>query len=400
MKYASILIMLILCLNLAATSMVIERQDQARIIIPVDTIDSLYFSNDTVGEVAQLQFVMQEPPEYPNDPVIIYIELVDINGNLVLESHPVTLSFATVPPDMVNINDMVYTIYDSTAVNSVDGVVTASLNPGNVEGVVTIRATVEVNGNTITATCQYAIHMMAIEGFYLWIGDAGYNIGGGNWALPVAAVLTTADGVLVPDGIPVSFSIGDYGNDWANIEESAYTGNSCSYAGPTPGYAYTILTYDGSYSMLPLTINISAGGLTAPIISYLPINQPQMEAIPMPGHPDFVFDEDTHYFSCDFLMNVTDGQGNPIRNAIIQMTSTHGTFQEPDEEYQVPNGDWSRLLTNEEGVAIGTILFTEEDCPPVDDPPNEVPVEMTFNLYGTDVTESVTFTLRNYNELE
>ncbi len=399
MRNAMIALMLALCLSLTATSMIIERGEQARIIVPIDNVDSLYFANETAGEqVMQLRFEYQESFS-PLGNYLIMVELMDSYGNLVLDAPPVTFSFVYDPPGGASINGEVYTVDDSLTVDSVNGVATAHLLGHNENGLAVLRAAVESNGMIISETHSFVLHCAPVENITIQAGNATYNVGSGYWALPVSALCTSSDGENAQYGVAAWYSIADDDIEWCSIVAETYIGNHTTYSDSLQGVASSVLTYDGSYSLREVPVRVMCGNCDVTEYIQLPIGEPQVEVLPVPGHLDWTEDNVDESLVGEFLVSVTDGQGNPVDGAVLSFSSTRGEFIEPEEQYQVPDEEWWVVQTVN-GISYARIEFQPYECPPVENPPNEVFVEVTVTLLETYVTDMTASFLINYNEPE
>ena len=338
------------------------------------------------------------------------VNLWDMNGNPYLDNKEVFFKFAFEPPNDCNFNNMVYSEDDTLFVTSVNGVASVAVNSGNEAGVVTITAgTTNNNGRIITATRSniviHAGHPAAAE---VGIGeyDTGENSGSGTWTVGVNAIISDAWGNPVDYGTAAWFSIVNADEiTWATIIAEAYVGNPNTDGDSLQGVAFTTLIYDGSHSLESIQIMVNCGDLIAYGDVELPLNSPTLTMTPHPGHLDWT-EED--YPNPDpkigeVLICVTDGQGSPVNNAIIHLYSARGEFINADAIYQVPGAEpWVvKTASNnlgEEGVAYARISFPEYLCPPVSPPPNEIPVDITGTIIGTEITDQCTIILLNYYE--
>ncbi len=396
MRNLYIILLSVFVVTLSATSLIIDRGEDARIVVETDTIDSLYFS-DTVysEEVAQIHFVVDDTDPYHGDELIM-VELMDANGNLVLDSPPVTLSFAYTPPGGANINNEVYTIEDSITVATYNGIALAVLHWGYEAGYAVIRASVESNGQMISNTQGYVVYASEVESIDIQMGTSAIDCGNGFWSVPIAAMCLTVDGNTPPYGTAVWFTIDDETIEWCNVVAESYTGNHNVYGDSTQGVANTLLTYDGSHSLEEVPVHVECGNLSVVEYIQLPIQLPQLEIYPMPGHLDWTNNNFPSPLVGEIFAQVSDAQGNPIANAVIIFYSERGEFIEPDEQYQVPGEDWYVLQTNEWGNARALIQYQTYECPPVIPPPNEIPVDIHATILGTEVTDQTTVILLNY----
>ena len=398
MRNLFVILILTIVGMLAATSLVIKREDQSRVIVPIDTIDSLYFSDAAAGDVAQLNFIDSEEDLWPTAP--IQIELLDPYGGLVPVSMPVELSFDSIPPEGASINNLIYYAGETITVYSESGVVNATLDWGFASGTATVRATVLRGDETITQTHAYQFHNtipIHISVFPTAEGFLGEN---GFWVFPIGAQISNYWGEPLSFDSPFNFAIANSDMDWCSIEPVGYTGNSTPYTDPIEGVAQTIITYDSSHEFQTLFLVISVDDFQNTCYLDLSLSQPTLRLLSNPMHLDWGDENQTDPQVSHIRATVEDSSGNPIPNAVIVLTSTHGTFIEPEEQYQVPGQGWNYIQTNENGLAIASIEFHQYECPPVDPPPNEVQVDITGSVQGADVTDQTTIILLNYNEPE
>ncbi len=332
------------------------------------------------------------------------VKLWDMSGNPILENKDVHFKFMAAPPEGCNFNNQVYSPNDELIVTSVNGSAIVSVNSGTEAGVVWIKAyTINDNNQEVSATrSNIVIHAGPPYHIDGGIGeyDTGTNVGSGLWSVGISAIITDEWGNPVDYGTAVWFSIDDDTIEWATVIAEAYVGNLNEEGDSLQGVAFSTVIYDGSHTFEELPIRIECGDLSDVVNFKLPLNSPQLEMIPIPGHIDFI--EDTTYTTVTGEVNisVTDGQGSPIHGAKITLYSIRGDFIAPDDEYQVPGEDYDVVQTNEAGVAIARILFHEYECPRVTPPPNEVPVDITGTIVGTEVTDQTTIIILNYRPAE
>ena len=330
------------------------------------------------------------------------VNLWDMSGNAILDSKEVSFKFVNMPPGGCNFNNLVYSDQDTLTVSSVNGSAVVSVNSGGEAGVVWIKAwTVNDNYQEVSATKSniviHAGHPYHIDG---GIGeyDTGTNVGSGLWSVGTSAIITDEWGNPVDRGTAVWFSIPDESIDWATVIAEAYIGNLNEDGDSLQGVAFSTITYDGSHTFELLPIQIACGNLTKIIYYQLPLNSPQLDMIPLPGHLDFLRNTTYTTVEGEVQCAVTDGQGSPIHDAKITLYSTRGTFLRPDDEFLVPGEAYWVIKTNAQGVARAKMQFIEDECPAVIPPPNEVPVDITGTIIGTEVTDQTTIILLNYRQ--
>ncbi len=330
----------------------------------------------------------------------LIVDLWDMTGNPVLASKDVWFKFVYQPPMGCNINETVWSTIDSVRVTSVNGSAIVSVNSGSEPGTVTIQAfTFNDNGQRVSVTrSNIVIHAGPPRHVDGGIGeyDTGTNVGSGLWQVGISAIITDYWGNPVDIGTAVWFSIDDETIDWATVIAEAYVGNLNEEGDSLQGVAFSRLIYDGSHTFELLPVRIECGELSETIYYELPLNSPQLEMIPLPGHLDFTQGTGYTTVTGEIQINVTDGQGSPIHGAMITLYSTRGEFLEPDDEYVVPGEAYWIVQTSDYGIARARMLFHEYECPPVIPPPNEVPVDVTATIVGTEVTDQTTVILLNY----
>ncbi len=328
------------------------------------------------------------------------VNLWDMSGNAILDSKEVNFKFVNMPPANCNFNNLVYSDQDTLTVTSVNGSAIVSVNSGDEAGVVWIKAwTINDNFQEVSATkSNIVIHAGQPAHIDGGIGeyDTGTNVGSGLWSVGTSAIITDEWGNPVDRGTAVWFSIADNTIDWATVIAEAYIGNLNEDGDSLQGVAFSTIIYDGSHTFELLPIKIECGDLWEIIYYQLPLNSPQLDMIPLPGHLDFLSTTDNTTLEGEIQCTVTDGQGSPIHDAQVTLYSTRGTFLQPDDEFLVPGEAYWVIKTNQQGVARAKMQFIEDECPAVDPAPNEVPVDVTGTIIGTEVTDQTTVILLNY----
>jgi hypothetical protein len=327
----------------------------------------------------------------------LQVGVYDMSGNLI--DHPDTVYFEMITaPDGTNINYEVFHTNEPVAVVTTDGKAFASVNSGTQSGTVKIKAYLD---DSISATkSNIVVHAGAPHTIDIGIGEynTGENLGSGLWKIGVTALVSDSLGNPVDNGTAVWFSIIDTLDqvDWANVEGDAFVGNSTADVDSVPGVAFSSLIYDGSHTNDTIWIEVESGGLRSRDYFVLPMNNPIIDLIPDPGHVDFGGDNPTNPAIALINVFVSDEQGNPIKNALIQLVSNRGEFQ-LYEDYNV-NAQANLVKTKDDGKAVARIKFYRSEVPePQGGAPGEFSVEITGTLVGTDVLDQTSVTLLRYN---
>ncbi len=330
----------------------------------------------------------------------LIVNLWDMSGNPVLDSKDISFTFVYTPPLGCNINEEAWAVGEVVTVTSVNGSAIVSINSGSAAGVVTVKAyTTNESGQEVSVTrSNIVIHAGPPYHASVGIGEynTGENTGAGTWTVGINAIITDEWGNPVDYGTAVWFSIPDNTIDWATVVAEAYVGNPNEEGDSLQGVAFSTLTYDGSHTFDVLPIQINCGNLVDVDYVDLPLNGPQLEMLPVPGHLDWTPTNNPQYLTGNVLISVTDDQGNPISGAKVTLYSVRGEFVEADDPYNV-EGEEPWVVQTVDGIAYAKIRFSQLECPAVIPPPNEVPVDITGTIVGTEVTDQTTITLLNYN---
>jgi hypothetical protein len=380
---------------------------------------------------------------------ILKVKLFDINGNLI--DHPTDVIFQIVgtSPTGSNLNGM-----GTGPVPSISsgGIAQVSVNSGTGSGPLAIKATAYRSDMTpVTATkANIVVHAGPPSQVILNIGsfNSGTAMGGGLWRIIAQAVVKDAYGNPVGYGTSVSFSLPD---DQPNpgvlancsITANTYTGNVNADGDSTAGVAYTTIIYNGVYTYELVRIKATTlDGQGNQVIGLgdfiLPLNQPNIEAQVIPGHLDFfgLGSALPDQFAI-IRVSLTDGQGNPIHHAVLNLTTTRGEFvywagtslQWPnpggptDTNHPNDSAQWHTIITDwydptwsgidgsghtyydnnsdgsTNGYAEARIQYGAYEVPngdPQTGTPGTVAVTVTARLLGTNVSGETTCILLKY----
>ncbi len=304
-------------------------------------------------------------------------------------------------------------------VTAYNGQARATVSSGSESGTVYIEVSNSETVNdpaAITATKSNIVINGGMPRYInMAIGDynSANNIGGGLWELEVNASVTDRYGNPVAMGTAVWFSIGPAFSDpnavepqWAVINAAAYVGNINAEEDSTAGVAYTKLIYDGSYANQRLTITAECGSVTQTTEFAMPMNEPQLTMYPQVGHVDFNGPQGnaTDTVSTLIILEVTDQEGNYIKDAEISLWSDRGVFEfyvngNGQTPYKVEGTDDPRYCNSlVNGMAMTRIIFGIDECPP---PQNGVPgeqnVQINAQIEGTDITNNTNVLIVRYD---
>ena len=330
------------------------------------------------------------------------VELRDFGGNLVSGQHWVRYEImGNNPPPGVNINNV--GLMDEVQANN--GIAIASINSGTGSGTVIVRVSLIENPAINATKTNIVVRSGPPSTVQPTIGDfdTGVSMGGGLWRVEAGAMVRDQYGNPVINGTAVWFSIDDPSPAQVYIDGSGYTGNPTpTYEDGSPGFAGTFLYYHGIHIYSVITIRAESGEIEGTQQVTLPAQQPRMEIVVEPGHHDyFANDPDNAFQDGDITVSLTDGQGNPITNGIITMTSTHGLFM----PFQWFDGSGNNInaglpanrIRTYNGFARGTIRSRIWECPPpVEEYFTTVDVQVNAFLIGTNTIAQTSFTIRRY----
>ncbi len=307
----------------------------------------------------------------------------DMNGNPVATPTKVVFELITnfEPPHACNINDNDPFNFDT--IRTDNGMAVATLNAGIRTGPQLIHAYtldfddqptgIEASLNSIVVVSGTPVSMVVD------LNNNGLDAGGGAWQLEVSARVYDIFHNPVVDRIPVLFSIGE--DDIASIE-AGYTGNRGLISDPTPGVAFTRLTYNGRRTFQPVTIIASVqteegDSIGSTVRSVLPLQQGSLSINIDPSNWMFEGGEDD---TCEILVwaNCQDGHNTMIDEAPIIFSTSRGRLYPTDNEV----GSGAVLLRGTEAA-----FFLNADS-------NEEIIEINASIEGYNVVaDSVNVTM-------
>jgi hypothetical protein len=373
------------------------------------------------------------------DSWILKVKLYNHDGNLITEHKNVWFRILNSGASGgANLNNQ--EPGDSVLSVSQNGIAQVTLHSGTVPGTLIVKASCTDNGR-YRETVKDNIVVHPAPPYRVEIFSSGYNtginMGGGNWEIVVGAMVYDIFNNPVSYGTSVWFQIPDNTYN-CQIGANAYVGNESVLGDSTAGVAYTTLIYHGSHSLDSITIRASSGGINGQevigqSVIVLPLNQPQLDMVIIPGNLVFHGNVNPIPESATATINASifDIQGCPIHHGRINLSATYGDFEpiygtnrdpmncnphaQPniivtdwydqnaiyewyyDPYYQIPGGpDINEGL---DGLAQGQIRFLPDGIP-LGDPmvgcPGVLPVTITAALLGTDVIASGQITLIRY----
>ena len=346
---------------------------------------------------------------------ILRVKLKDINGNLI--DSPKDIWFRIVntdPPAGANLNS--YPVQDSVLAVSSGGEAQVSVNAGTESGILIIRASwVNEDGTQwVRATkANIVIHAGPPAEVIPFIGqfNTGQNMGGGLWQVIAGAVVRDVYGNSVDRGTSVFFELINNTTN-CQIGGNAYVGNVSVEDDSLDGVAYTTVTYSGIYTYDWITIQASTGavggeGVTGYATVQLPLNDPRFEIQANPASLIFG-DTAPDWKSADIYAVLTDGQGQPVGNAVIMLLCTKGQFvaipgfnnsYPADPAWRIITDDGSYGTGDYAGWAWGQIRFHRLECP-AGDPQTETPGQTSGiiigRILGTNVSAETNVALYRY----
>lgn len=346
---------------------------------------------------------------------ILRVKLKDINGNLI--DSPKDIWFRIVntdPPAGANLNS--YPVQDSVLAVSSGGEAQVSVNAGTESGILIIRASwVNEDGTQwVRATkANIVIHAGPPAEVIPFIGqfNTGQNMGGGLWQVIAGAVVRDVYGNSVDRGTSVFFELINNTTN-CQIGGNAYVGNVSVEDDSLDGVAYTTVTYSGIYTYDWITIQASTGavggeGVTGYATVQLPLNDPRFEIQANPASLIFG-DTAPDWKSADIYAVLTDGQGQPVGNAVIMLLCTKGQFvaipgfnnsYPADPAWRIITDDGSYGTGDYAGWAWGQIRFHRIECP-AGDPQTETPGQTSGiiigRILGTNVSAETNVALYRY----
>ncbi len=360
------------------------------------------------------------------DSKILYVNLYDINGNLVDRATDIYFkiinqSIPGAPESPAYLSGQVDGIVHTT---SSGGQAAVSVVAGTGSGVIQLRVAnqEEALSNTqvegaITATKGNVLIQAGPPANISW-GDVAFDqaepVGGGMWELLMSVSVKDAYNNPVAYGTTVFFELTNQDNLPATIQANGYTGNgpevTTNDAGASQvdslssiGIAYTLLTYSGSltYSDLELKAT-SVGGYGQDIAETytieVPWNQPDTDIQVNPGNIAF-WDGDPGAALNDFewayvTVRARDGQGYPTAGVVWTFTADRGIFY----HQLITTNETNQAITDAEGYArIRLKLFRAHGLPSPDGvTPGQQQVQIEGRVLGTGITQRATTIILRY----
>lgn len=325
--------------------------------------------------------------------VSLVVHLLDLEGMPVTGLHDVRYEILDPVLPGAEINGVGL----SDVVTAFDGVAAADLYTATEPGRIIVK--VSLVTNPAINTTKYNIYVVSpphtisiVEPSY----NTGGNMGNGIWRVDIGANVRDIFNNPVADGTEVVFSLGIDPQPPANCFIEPATVQT------TAGYAGTFLYYHGSNTFDEITVIAETGDLSASQLITLPVNFPElsMEVDPdmLEFHPDSPIS-----LEATVIAYLTDGQDNPLSNAPLKITATHGQFQYyewfDDQNNPINDPNTPDIIITNNGEARGTISIRSWEIPPPggDDDYTEMEVLITGFLFITNTTAQVTLTVRRYN---
>ncbi len=388
-----------------------------------DTLQAQTIFNITSDELYSISFTQEDQINLNVantgglQSAILRVKLRDINGNLI--DRPLDISFKIVnngAPEGANLNG--YPQDDSVTVVSNGGEAQVSVNSGTQSGMLTIRASFFDDGDTPETSDDIYIYSLktnivihagppADGGIVPFVGgfNTGVNIGGGMWRVVAGAVVKDIHNNPVDKGTAVWFEL--LNNPPCQIVAEAYVGNVSVNGDSLAGVAFTIFTYSGIYTYDTVTVRAHCADIYGDADVEIPLNDPRFEIQAQPQSLNFDYtgnppvDQPNPEYS-NIHCYLTDGQGLPIEGAKVMLLSTRGSFvQNVNGIYdpELPANEWWRIITDEEGIALGRIAFMGQEVPPPDPmtgTPGSIDALITGRIMSTNIQANTSVTLYKY----
>lgn len=373
--------------------------------------NSVLFSYDDISTIT-----FSQPGQIvitPFEPQIIEVMLKDINGELVQRQYDVWFKFIACPIG-TNLNNLAFGMGDSLSVVSLNGTANVTLYSGQHTGSVVIEAyALNLLGQKISAIKSNILTYASLpEVIDISHGgmDSGIEAGSGNWRIEVSANITDSFGNPVQNGTAVWFSLEDPNMAladpaWANIVAEAYIGNENAAGDTIAGYAFTQLTYNGSYTneelIIKVEVNGFAGVISESFLTTMPLQFGSLTINAMPSQvswqnttPPYTNNED--YLASTIRVIVKDGQNNRINGQEIIFSSTLGSFQ-PSVPGTDPNLGWTETIDGQNGILDKVIFFYKYECPaPFPLPPGTSEATIMARISGLSNMQGTSVILYRY----
>jgi hypothetical protein len=353
------------------------------------------------------------------DSKILYVNLFDINGNLIDNATDIYFKIinSNIPgsnngqPAYLSNQDEDGVVYTTSS----GGQAAVSVVAGTGSGVIQLRvanqrealANTQIEG-AITATKTNILIQAGPPANISWgdvAFDQGTNVGGGMWELLLAVSVKDIYNNPVSYGTSVFYELTNQANLPATIQANGYTGNgpevSANDAGASQidstssiGISYTLLTYSGSLTYSDLELNARCVGgygedINESYILEVPWNAPDTDMQVTPGNIDF-WDGDPGASGSDFLWAIVtvrarDGQGFPTPGVFWTFTADRGYFY----DYQVTFTQTNEATTAADGYArIRLKIFRDYGLPSPDGiTPGQQQIQIEGRVLGTGITQ-------------
>lgn len=353
------------------------------------------------------------------DSKILYVNLFDINGNLIDNATDIYFKIinSNIPgsnngqPAYLSNQDEDGVVYTTSS----GGQAAVSVVAGTGSGVIQLRvanqrealANTQIEG-AITATKANILIQAGPPANISWgdvAFDQGTNVGGGMWELLLAVSVKDIYNNPVSYGTSVFYELTNQDNLPATIQANGYTGNgpevSANDAGASQidstssiGTSYTLLTYSGSLTYSDLELNARCVGgygedINESYILEVPWNAPDTDMQVTPGNIDF-WDGDPGASGSDFqwaivTVRARDGQGFPTPGVFWTFTADRGYFY----DYQVTFTQTNEATTAADGYArIRLKIFRDYGLPSPDGiTPGQQQIQIEGRVLGTGITQ-------------
>ncbi|MBL7149826.1 MAG: fibronectin type III domain-containing protein [Candidatus Cloacimonetes bacterium] len=336
----------------------------------------------------------------PLEPFEFQVALKDSNGNNVQRIYDVWFKFLS-KPEGTNINNSLYNTTDSISVQTIDGIASVTLYAGNESGTASLKIyTYNSNNEEISIIkSNIPVHSYAPETIELSISgiNSRENLGNGNWGIEVSAYIEDILGNPVEYGTSVYYSLPD-NPEWASIEAASYTGNENANGDSIPGVAYTQLIYEGAHTNDTLIIQAETGWCSETDEFIMPLQFPVLYGYASPAHLDWSEYTPSDSLIGTFIINLQDGQNNPIDNqqllfyCELGLPIDMGTDNDND-----PFTENTGIILNQHGRINKEWIFYRDECPPpVGNVPGTITVMMLVSITGTSIEIEIPIVLIRY----
>lgn len=367
------------------------------------------------------------------DSKILYVDLYDINGNLV--DRPTDIYFKLVNSNIPGASEGHPAYLSGQDANGVvhttssGGHAAVSVVTGVGSGVLKLRASNNINaldnpstpGAIVASKTNILIHSgpPAVIDWGEPALNQGTGVGAGLWELLIGSNVRDRHNNPVDYGTSVWFNID--GNTEAMIQGNGYVGNGPEVTSndasaseidslSSVGIAYTLLTYPSKLTLSTVPIRATCIGINGDEISavtdfILPWNEPDTDMQVTPGHIDFwdvPSDNPLDFWwdpatpdAVDYVKAITrsrDGQGHPISGVEWTFTSDRGQFVEQDPTWPVgyvitPTAH--KVTSDVDGYATARILIVRGDGLPSPDgvSPGQQQILVIGKVLGTGINE-------------